>query len=57
MIQGFITAKHILIHPMTMIAVLGLAGYFVMLTRCLDGRKHCFLELMYEVRMKQGKAS
>lgn len=55
MIQGFITTKHVLIHPVTMIAVMGLAGYFAILFKCLDGRSHCFLELMYEIRMKKEK--
>lgn len=55
MVNGFIKTRHILFHPLSIIAVVGIVGYVTMLLRCIDGRPHCFMEMMFETqRKKQG---
>lgn len=55
MVQGIITTKHILTHPITLIVAVGLIGYLSMLKRCLDGRPHCFIDLIFELQSKKRK--
>jgi hypothetical protein len=47
MMLGIITTKHILFHPVTLIAQLGLFGYLRLLTRCMDGSPHCFTDFLH----------
>ncbi len=48
MVSGFITTKHILRHPVTLIKAVGVRGYFHMIRNCLDNKPHCFLEMMFQ---------
>ena len=47
MVSGFITTKHILRHPVTLIKAVGVRGYIHMIRSCLDKKPHCFLEMMF----------
>jgi len=47
MVSGFITTKHILRHPVTLIKAVGVRGYYHMILTCLDKKPHCFLEMMF----------
>ena len=44
MIKGVITARHIIMHPVTLISAWGLKGYIRMLIKCLDRSNHCFTD-------------
>jgi hypothetical protein len=46
MIRGFITARHIILHPVTLIACLGLSGYAKLLIKCMDSRIHGFTDFL-----------
>jgi len=46
MLRGFITTKHIILHPITLISAWGIRGYVKMLFGCMDDAKHCFTDFM-----------
>ncbi len=46
MIKGTITARHIVLHPLTLISCLGFFGYFKLLVKCADSSKHCFTDFL-----------
>lgn len=46
MIRGTITARHIMFHPITLIACLGFGGYIRLIVKCLDSSNHCFTDFL-----------
>ncbi len=46
MIRGAITARHIISHPLMLIACLGFLGYVRLLARCLDSTPRCFTDFI-----------
>ena len=42
MIKGFITTRHIFLHPITLISTWGLRGYLKMILKCMDNSSHYF---------------
>ncbi len=46
MIGGIITARHILLHPFTIISIFGVAGYVRLIGKCMDGKPHCFADFL-----------
>lgn len=46
MILGTITARHVILHPITMISMLGFFGFVRMLAKCVDSRPSCFMDSM-----------
>lgn len=43
-IKGFITTRHILLHPITLISSWGVKNYLKMLLKCLDNSSHLFTD-------------
>lgn len=50
MISGVITARHILSHPMALIAAIGFIAYADMVLKIFSRREYRFAELMYRAQ-------
>ncbi len=46
MIRGTITARHIVAHPLMLIALLGFFGYVRLLANCMSPAHHCFTDFI-----------
>ena len=46
MIRGTITARHIISHPLTLIACFGFVGYVRLLANCMSPANHCFTDFL-----------
>lgn len=47
MVRGIITAKHIILHPITIISNWGIKVYIRMLASCLSSGNHCFTDFIF----------
>ena len=48
MVVGVITAKDLLLHPMSSIEAFGLRKYMGLLVKCLNGKKCFFIDLIWK---------
>ena len=46
MLMGFITTRHVIFHPITLISAWGVRRYIKMLVKCMDHTKHCFTDFL-----------
>lgn len=46
MTRGLITTRHVLLHPVTLIAGFGLLRYLRMVFMSLDRSQHCFIDFL-----------
>lgn len=46
MIRGTITARHIILHPVTLIGAFGILRYLRMLVNCMSSSPHCFTDFI-----------
>jgi hypothetical protein len=48
MVLGVITAKDLLLHPMSSIEAFGFKRYVGLLIKCLDGKRSFFVDLIWK---------
>lgn len=48
MIQGTITVRHILAHPIMLISLFGVMGYVKLLMRCCDSTPDSFTAFLFK---------
>jgi len=48
MVVGVITAKDLLLHPISSVEAFGMRKYVRLLIRCLDGKKCFFVDLIWK---------
>ncbi len=46
MLKGFITTRHVILHPITLISAWGFRKYIKMVFKCLDHSSHCFTDFL-----------
>jgi len=48
MVMGVITAKDMLLHPISMVLAFGVAEYVRFLITCIKTRQCCFIDLIFK---------
>ncbi len=48
MVQGVITAKDLLLHPISSIEAFGVRKYIKLLWRCCDRKRICLIDLIWK---------
>lgn len=46
MISGYITSKHVFMHPIMVMSIVGFGAYFRILICSMDSRAHCFADFL-----------